>query len=74
MATFTTTFYDQETRQPIPAGADPEDFDIYGVSKCDEDGSLVFTTIVGTSEYASCRKGHCWMRTFGTPDTFVQVR
>jgi hypothetical protein len=40
---------------------------------CSADRSLVTIHIVGTSETATCRGGHRWLRTFGEHDGYRQL-
>lgn len=76
MATFTRRYTDRETGAEVAAPDWTEDAHFEQIATgaiCDEDGSLVAISQVGTSEYARCRNGHRWQYSFGSPGKWIQL-
>ena len=70
---FTTTWFDAETKQPL-TGDEVESHDAYVLMSCDLDGSRVLKG-GQYGERASCAQGHRWaeVETLDAADTRVRL-
>ena len=42
--------------------------------RCSADQAPIKTSVVGTTEYATCQRGHRWQYSFGAPGNWIQLR